>query len=50
MEMFQDGVEVMILPETAKCKADEKQRSPLDVDICPYGHDICTGDCIEYEE
>lgn len=48
--MFQDGVEVMILPDEAKCKVDEEERSPLDIDVCPYGYDFCTGDCLEYTE
>ena len=50
MEMYQDGVPVYVLPENAICKADEYKRSPLDIEICPFGHEICTGDCYQYEE
>ena len=50
MEMYQDKVPVYALPENAVCKADEYKRSPLDIDICPFGHEICTGDCYQYEE
>ena len=49
MEMYQDGVPVYVLPENAICKADEYKRNPLDID-CPVGHEICTGDCYQYEE
>lgn len=50
MEMYQDGVRVYVLPENAICKADEYKRSPLDIEICPLGHEICTGDCYQYDE
>lgn len=50
MEMYQDGVRVDILPDGAVCKADENKRSPLDIDNCPLRHEICTGDCYQYEE
>lgn len=48
--MYQNGVRVYVLPEGAVCKADEERRSPLDIDVCPYGHEECTGDCFYYEE
>lgn len=50
MKMMQCGVEVDILPNGAKCKADEEKRSPLDIEVCPCGYDICTGDCWYYTE
>ena len=50
MEMYQDGVRVYVLPEGAMCRADEYKRSPLDIDICPFGYEICTGDCCQYDE
>lgn len=50
MEMYQDGVAVYVLLENAVCKADEFKRSPLDIDICPFGYEMCTGDCDQYEE
>jgi len=48
MEMYQDGVRVMILPETAKC--DRAGISPLDVRECPIGKEYCCGDCEFYTE
>lgn len=50
MEMYQDGVRVDCLPDGAKCKADEDKRSPLDIETCLYGYELCTGDCAEYTE
>ena len=50
MEMYQDGVRVMILPDGAICKIDEEKRSPLDIDVCPLGHEFCIEGCPEYEE
>lgn len=29
MEMFQDGVKVVILPSTAKCKADKEKKKSV---------------------
>lgn len=37
MIMMQDGVEVYCLPDGACCEADEKIRSPLNVEECPLG-------------
>lgn len=50
MEIYQDGVAVYVLSDGAICKAGEYKRSPLDIDNCPLGHEICTGDCDQYEE
>lgn len=50
MEMYQDGVRVFCLPDGAMCKSDEEKRSPLDIDVCPFGYEICTGDCEQYTE
>lgn len=50
MEMYQNGVPVYVLPECAICKADEHKRNPLDIDVCPLGYEICTGDCDRYDE
>lgn len=48
MEMYQDGVRFMILPETAKC--ERSGISPLDVRECPIGKIYCCGDCEFYTE
>lgn len=50
MEMYQDGVSVYVLPDGAICKADECKRNPIDIDDCPLGYEICTGDCDQYIE
>lgn len=50
MRMFQDGVEVEILPDCAMCTLDDELRSPLDVSDCPLGEEFCSGDCPYYEE
>mgnify|MGYP005757915041 CR=1 FL=1 len=50
MEMIQDGVRVYCLPDGAVCRADEEKRSPLDIDVCPFRYEICTGDCDQYDE
>lgn len=50
MEMYQDGVPVYVLPDGAMCRSDEYKRSPLDIDICPFGYEICVEGCYEYEE
>ena len=47
MKVYQDGVRVNVLPECAVCKADEHRRSPMDIDVCPCGYEICT-DCYYY--
>lgn len=50
MEMYQNGVEVIVLPDTAKCCADGEERNPLDIHICPIGNTECHGDCEYYTE
>lgn len=50
MEMRQDGVRIDCLPFTVSCLADEQERSPLDLDECPNGCEVCTGDCMYYAE
>ena len=49
MEVYQDGVRVNVLPDCAVCKADERKRNPMDIDVCPCGYEICT-DCCHYDE
>ena len=46
MRICQDGVPVYVLPDCAACLADENRRSPLNLDECPMGKDIC--DVCEY--
>lgn len=50
MRMFQDGVEVEILPDCAMCTLDDELRSPLDVSDCPLDEEFCPEDCPYYEE
>lgn len=50
MEMKQDKVRVYVLPDGAYCDADERKRSPLDVEKCPMGYEECDGDCFYYSE
>jgi hypothetical protein len=50
MEIYRDGVEIDILPETAKCCADDTERNPLNIDMCPIGEQYCSGDCDYYTE
>lgn len=50
MVMYQNGVPAYVLPDCVACKADDWKRSPLDIDVCPCGYEICTGDCYYYEE
>ena len=50
MEMYHCEERIYVLPENAVCKADEYKRNPLDIDNCPLGHEVCTGDCYQYEE
>lgn len=46
--MYQDGVRIMILPEGAACLADDDERSPLDLEECPCGHETCLPECEWY--
>lgn len=48
MTMKQDGAEVFILPDRVVCEITDK--NPLDMDECPYGLEVCTGDCFYYIE
>ena len=50
MEIYRDGVEIDILPETAKCCADDAERNPLNINMCPIGEQYCSGDCDYYTE
>lgn len=52
MNMYQNGVEVLILPDSARCILDELGRSPLDMNEgdCPLGNGTCDGNCRYYEE
>lgn len=50
MEMYRDGVAVLVLPETAKCTADDELRNPQDIERCPLGNYECDGDCDCYAE
>lgn len=50
MEIYRDGVEIDILPETAKCCADDTERNPLNINMCPIGEQYCSGDCDYYIE
>lgn len=50
MEMYQDGVRVWCLPDGAHCYEDELGRSPLDMNECPLGNEMCNGNCQYYEE
>lgn len=50
LDMIQDGVEVYCLPDDNFCLADEKHRSPLNLEECPIGERHCTGDCFYYSE
>lgn len=55
MKVYNDDVEIMILPDCAKCKLTGN--SPLNMEDCPMGFyqddddDICLpGDCEYYSE
>ena len=48
MDVIYDGVEVLCLPDSAKCTLANK--NPLDMDECPDGHNCCEGDCPCYSE
>ncbi len=50
MDIYRDGVEIDILPETAKCCADDAERNPLNINMCPIGEQYCSGDCDYYTE
>lgn len=50
MKMYQDGVNIFCLSDTACCKLDENKRSPLELEECPNGEKFCTGECCYYSE
>lgn len=50
MTMLQDGVDVYCLPDNAYCAADDEKRSPLDIDDCSNGCEVCEGDCYYYQQ
>lgn len=50
MEMYQDGVPVYVLPDGACCEADEARRSPMDLEYCPIGCEMCDPNCCFYKE
>lgn len=50
MEIYRDNVEVLVLPDSAKCLADEELKNPQDISICPLGNMQCSGECECYSE
>ena len=50
MRLFQDEVEVGILPDDAHCKLDEKKEYILNLFPCPLGKEFCSGNCDYYTE
>ena len=50
MKVVQDGVDVYILPDNAYCELDKQKRSPLEMDDCPCGYEVCGGTCYYYQE
>ena len=48
--MSRDGVEILCLPDEAKCSIDEKKRNPIEIEECPLGYKECSGDCEYYIE
>lgn len=50
IKMYQDRVEVMVLPDGAKCQLDDQRRSPLELEVCPLGYEYCSGECVNYQE
>ena len=50
MEMYRDGVEIEVLPYSAKCMADDELRNTQDILRCPLGNMECSGDCECYAE
>lgn len=50
MEIYQNAIRIYCLPDGAHCNADEEKRSPLDLDFCPIGYDVCDPDCRFYTE
>ena len=42
--MVQNCVDVYCLPDNGYCAADDEKRSPIDIDDCPNGCEVCEGD------
>ena len=50
MEVIQDDVEVLCLPDNAQCCAEEEKIGIANIDKCSIGRDACIGDCPYYCE
>lgn len=50
LKIYQDGIEIMVLPDSAECLVDDEERSPLDLNECPCGYEACSPDCAWYAE
>lgn len=50
MNIYRDKVEILILPDSAHCTADDQLRNPQDIPVCPLGYTECSGDCECYAE
>lgn len=50
LKIYQDGIEIMVLPDSAECLVDDEGRSPLDLNECPCGYETCSPDCAWYAE
>ena len=50
MKIMCDDTEIYILPDCAYCEIDDEKRNPLDINECPIGCDVCSGDCYYYRE
>ena len=50
MRLFQDEVEVGVLPDDAHCMLDLNQEYILDLDKCPECNEFCSGNCMYYSE
>lgn len=48
MEMYQDGVEVLII--LGHCEADDENRNVEELPYCPRFNETCSGDCPYYSE
>lgn len=46
-----DGVDIFVLPDNARCAASDGFVSPLELNECPTGCEVCHPDgCINYME
>ena len=50
MRLFQDEVEVGVLPDDAHCKLDDNKEYILNLYPCPLGREFCSGYCDYYTE